>query len=383
MAQEKIYTQTELVDLLTNLGNYISDGGSGILKGDQGMPRRRQEKVTVNGRVRWISGYSVQELMDSYVNLLEKEGLITKIGTNEKPIPFFGDYLKTFVSTYKDGQASLTVQNRNGIIKNHIQPRFGKVRITDISTTDLQTWFNELGKTYAHETILKIKNIMSPAFDAAVEDELITRNPIRSSRIDIGGKETEHHKAIPKEKMHIVRTELVTLGERERRMAGLLSYTGMRFEEILGSRWEDYDDNWIKIDRAVVHSTRNMPEIKDPKTFTSRRTIPFPEALKTALGEPREQGFLLYSGKDPTMETPLSYTEARNAFYRIRQRFDLDGYSAHDFRDTCATEWRENGMPLDVVARLLGHSKTETTEKRYVKYREDILENARLIMNGC
>ena len=165
-------------------------------------------------------------------------------------------------------------------------------------------------------------------------------------------------------------------------MFALLCYTGMRFEEVLGFRWEDYDGEWLTIERAVIHPNRNMPEIKPPKTATSRRKIPCPAELKTILGEKDQNrhGFMVWATRDDTHETPMSYTEARNTFRRVRSRFQLDGFSAHDFRDTCATEWRENGMQLDLVARLLGHAKTETTERRYVKYREETLNNVRNLM---
>lgn len=381
MAQEKTYTQMELMSLLTNLENFITDTDPGILKGENGMPRRKQEKVTVNGRVRWISGYSMQDLMDNYVGLLEREGLLNRIRPDEKPVPLFGEYLRTFIQTYKGGQAALTEINRNRIIENHIIPKFGKEKISDITTTNLQDWFNTLAKSYAKETISKIKNIMSPAFDAAVEDNLIPRNPLRSSRIKIEGKEVTHHKAIPKNIMDTLRAGLPQLDERERIMGGLLAYTGMRLEEVLGSRWEDYDSEWIHIERAVIHPHRNKPEIKPPKTFTSRRVIPLPSSLKPLLGQPQKQGYLLFSSSDLTRETPLSYSEARRSYDKIRKKYNLQGFSAHDFRDTCATEWREASMPLDVIARLLGHSKTETTEKRYVKYREDLFNTARQIMN--
>lgn len=382
MSQEKTYTQSELLEMLSNLENFIQDTNSGIPKGEVRMPKRKQEKVLVNGQIRWISGYSMQELFDAYVNLLEREGVVQRTEVYGRSIPLFGEYLKIFVKTYKDNQASLTKQNRDQIIRNHILPRFGKIRITDISTTDLQTWFNELSKKYAKETILKIKSIMSPAFDAAVEEDILTRNPLKSTRIEISGKETVHHKAIPKEKMDIIRNELPLMDEREKRMLALLCFTGMRFEEVLGCKWLDFDSEWIHISRAVVHPKRNLPEIKDPKTFRSKRIIPYPKQLKDILGD-NEHGFLLYSLKDQSMETPLSYTEARRMFNKIRKRFNLDGYSAHDFRDTCATEWREAGMPIDVIARLLGHTKTETTEKRYIKYRKDILDDARRIIDAC
>lgn len=37
-----------------------------------------------------------------------------------------------------------------------------------------------------------------------------------------------------------------------------------------------------------------------------------------------------------------------------------------------ATEWRESGISIDLIARLLGHKKTYVTEQRYVKYRPEL-----------
>lgn len=93
----------------------------------------------------------------------------------------------------------------------------------------------------------------------------------------------------------------------------------------------------------------------------------------------KEKGFILNSGG--LLEQPLSYTEARRSYKKIQSKFNLDGYSAHDFRDTCATEWREQGIPLDIIARMLGHSTVQVTERRYVKYREDLYKQVKDIWN--
>lgn len=50
-------------------------------------PRRQQAKVEVNGKIRWIHGYRQQELLDDYVSLLEREGLIQWTGRINKPHP--------------------------------------------------------------------------------------------------------------------------------------------------------------------------------------------------------------------------------------------------------------------------------------------------------
>ena len=215
---------------------------------------------------------------------------------------------------------------------------------------------------------------MNPAFDSAVEDELIKRNPVRSGKLTIGGRETVHHKALTPETIRSVRARISTMDIRERRMAALLCSTGMRIEEILGLRWEDIDEEngCIHIRRAVVHPNRNQPEIKKAKSKKSMRVIPLPKHLLQELTPKEQTGFILYSYNDLTRETPLSYTGFRKIFNKIRKECGIENYSTHDFRDTCATEWRESGISIDLIARLLGHQKTEVTEQRYVKYRPEL-----------
>lgn len=386
MSEQNNYRRDEVVDrlealigMVSNLGNGIGeDLTRGISEGDADMPTRIREKVTIEGKTKWVTGYSMQELFDNYVKLMVREGKVEMVDENCQ-MPFFGDYLQAFYATYKQEQQKNTVVNRERIIKNHVMPKFGKKRIDRIQTMDLQQFFNGMGKKYAKETALKVRNIMSPVFDSAVEDELITRNPFMSRRLEITGKDTVHHKAIPRDKFDKIKMEVGTMAWRERCIGGLLCYTGMRYEEVLGVKWDDISDGWLTVRRAVVHPNRNLPEVKCPKTKTSERKIPVCEELQVILDsfEGKRKGFLLSPADDPKHKLPLSYTEARRSFDKIRKKFDIAGYSAHDFRDTCATVWRENGIPLDVIARLLGHSKTETTEKRYVKYRDEMLEDAR------
>ena len=374
MDDQKTYTINELVDMINTVRKEdFGAQGTDIVK-------RIREKIRVNGKDFWLCGYSNQEICDRYVDILEKEGLIQRIDPDDE-LPLLGDYLKNFYETYKTRQQKNTMVNRERIIRNHILPKFGNWRIDRITTTVIQKWFNELAEDYSKETILKIKNTLSPVLDSAVEDELINRNPLKSKRLENNGREVIHHKAIPRDKMREIKMELPELEPKMKWMGGLLSYTGMRYEEVLGCRFEDISkDGWLTICRAVVHPQRNMPVLKCTKTVTSDRIIPCPVALQDLFKDGPNKGFIMATDKDPTRETPMSYTEARRVFNKIQKRFGIFEYTPHDFRDTCATEWREKGMPLDVIARMLGHAKTETTERRYVKYRTDILESARSMM---
>ena len=344
------------------------------------MSKRIQQRVNINGETKWISGSTQQEVFEAYLAQAIKSGIVIAPGSNTPPpsaAPMFGDYLLHFIRTYKSKQSSATVVNRMRLVHKHILPRLGNMPLHEIGTADIQIWFDELcEQAYSRETILKIKNIISPAFDSAVEDDFIRKNPVKSKRLTINTHKGGHHKAIPREKMEVVRREIELLPLRERRIVALLSYTGMRLEEVLGLRWEDLncEEQTISIRRAVIHPKRNAPVIKPPKTQTSTRVIPLTSQLLLLLAPIESTGFIL-GGEDP-----LTYQQQKRSFNKIRAAFGLEAYSAHDFRNTCATEWQENGMSLENISRVLGHSSTKVTEKYYVKFREKALGEARDVM---
>ena len=347
------------------------------------MAKRIQQRATINGEVKWLSGANQQELFECYLKHAISAGIVaindgTKAETQTKDAIHFGKYLKEFVSTYKSKQSSLTMSNRLRIMERHILPRLGAIPIDQVKTSDIQIWFDELvDQGYARETILKIKNTISPAFDSAVEDGLISVNPVKSKRLVINTHKGSHHKAIPPAKMMWVREHVHILPTREKRIVALLSYTGMRLEEVLGVCWDDFDFHAkrIHICRAVIHPTRNQPEVKLPKTAAGNRVIPLPDKLIELLAPLEYEGFVLGGSK------PLSYQQQKLAFDRIRKTFGLEDYSAHDFRDTCATEWREAGMSIETISKMLGHANSTVTEKCYVKFREKSLDEARSVMN--
>lgn len=382
---ETLYTTEQVLNILSNLVNGIKLCAKGA-----SMPTRYKQKMKIDGQEYWVTGKTLKDLLENYLELCVQEGTVVPgfiSSISEKSTsPLIGEYIDQFVSLYKNHQESNTKIARDRTIRNHIKPKFGSKMISEITVNDIQDWFNALESNgYSHETLLKIKNTFSPCLDTAVEDGYLKRNPFKSSRLSIGGTETQHHKAIPGDKMQEIRYTIPSIqDEKLRFMLVLLSYTGMRMEEILGLRWEDLDfqDNWIFIQRAVVHPNRNQPEIKLPKSKTSKRRIPLPDVIKSMLNPKSKTGFVLHSSSDSTKETPLSYSESRRIFDKIRTMYNIKQYSAHDFRDTCATEWREAGVPTDIIAHMLGHAKSDITENRYVKYRDELYQGIRSVMNN-
>lgn len=322
----------------------------------------------------WITGNTLQDFTDNLIARLQKNGMTVENPSAQTPL--FGEYLKTFLETFKSRQQPTTVINRQRLIDKHVLPVLGNMPIGEITTAFCQRWFDRLcDEGYSKETLLKIKNSVSPAFDSAVADGYIRMNPFKDkARFKINTEKGEHHKAIPPELFQSAKAKLHELPERERYMMALLCYTGMRFEEVLGVRWEDIYDDEIHVERAVVHPKRNQPIVKVPKTKSSRRKIPVVKQLLNLL-EPGDKSGYIVGG-----EKPLSYQQAKKSFEKARKILGLEGFTAHDFRDTCATVWRESGMQMEHISKLLGHAKTAVTEQCYVKFRQQSLDAAKGIM---
>ena len=132
--------------------------------------------------------------------------------------------------------------------------------------------------------------VLNQILDAAVEDGLIPKSPLKSKRIKITGKASQA--TVP------------------------YSVEQMRF---LVQHIEDINDPLdrayltIHICRAVTHPTRNQPEIKDTKTRSSARTIGLSALAVPHLPQVAEDEFVFGGSK------PLSYTQVRKMCDRIKR----------------------------------------------------------------
>ena len=78
-----------------------------------------------------------------------------------------------------DGQAHLKPTTRSryaGILSKHIQPRWSRVTLANVSHGDVQAWVTDLAKDHSPATVLKIHRVLSLVLDLAVNDGRLARN---------------------------------------------------------------------------------------------------------------------------------------------------------------------------------------------------------------
>ena len=140
----------------------------------------------------------------------------------------------------------------------------------------------------------------------------------------------------------------------------LLMLTGCRRGEILGLRWAD-----VRLDRSEI-------QLADSKT--GPRTISLsPPAVRVLAALPRPAGnpWVIAGAKPDTRLPHITYY-----WYRVRKRAGLEDVRLHDLRHSFASRALALGEPLPMIARLLGHTKIQTTARYAHLARDSVRDSA-------
>lgn len=165
-------------------------------------------------------------------------------------------------------------------LRLHAFPVLGGMWLKDIKPSTIQAWLRGL-KDLANSYQMVIYANVSTIFAAAVDNELIVKNPCRASSVN--RPKPRHHKVIPwtADRLRSVRTELP---ERFALAAVLGAGLGMRQGEIFGLAVEDIDflRGRVEVRRQIKVFGGNKLVFALPKGRKTRR-IPLPESVRDAI----------------------------------------------------------------------------------------------------
>ncbi|WP_084042604.1 tyrosine-type recombinase/integrase, partial [Mycobacterium avium] len=167
-----------------------------------------------------------------------------------------------------------------------------------------------------------------------------------------------------------------------------LALTGLRRGEIAGLRWSDVD-----LEARTLSVTNNRVSAggrsveNDPKSFTSRRTLPLPERLVRALRDARTRqrrerllaGSAYRSGTyvvSNEIGDPYSPAVLSRYWREALARCGMRHLKLHGARHTAATLMHLDGVPTAVVAAYIGHNDPALTMRLYAHSQDDALRAA-------
>ncbi|WP_130332571.1 tyrosine-type recombinase/integrase [Micromonospora kangleipakensis] len=154
---------------------------------------------------------------------------------------------------------------------------------------------------------------------------------------------------------------------------------GLRRGEALGLRWEDVDlVEGIIFVRQTLQRLGGQLVFGPVKSDESERIIALPVPCLTALRQHRvaQDAERKIAGKDwkdsgliftTGIGTPIEPRNLNRHFGRLLDRAGLRRIRSHDLRHSCATLLYEQGVPIEKIQDILGHSSPTITKLIYVE----------------
>lgn len=207
----------------------------------------------------------------------------------------------------------------------------------------------------SHSTVSKYKQLITQMSEWAKREEICETNFAAYVRLPAQAK---------KEKEVFSDADIQKLeadGSETAKIVLMLIYTGMRIGELFGLRLEDYHGTYC---------------VGGEKTEAGRnRVIPIrPEGRAYfAYFAEKASGTLLLSGYDG-QQIPNNFRERE--YYQLLDRLGIPKKTPHATRHTYASWARRNGMPPEILQKILGHASYETTANIYVHADADELIRA-------
>lgn len=333
---------------------------------------------------RWVTSKKSSRDLERQIDEIKQR--VKEHGALEFSDQSFYDYALAWLSTAKASRERNTRFMYENAIRVHLS-FLDNIRISDIRHSHFQQAINrQLDHPRTCEIIsLTFKQVIK----SAVRDHLLPRSALDDILADISlpaKPKREKRPLTDLEKKAVLNADL---DDRKRAFILILFYCGLRREEALALRTEDFDwkEKVVRIRRVIIYEGNN-PELKNyPKTANGLRDVPLPDALIENIRDyvDNTEGFL-FRGRNAQMMTLSAYVRMWESIVnslnvaagykpfakKDRGEKPIQGLTAHIFRHNYCTElcYQIPAISTKMIARILGD-----TEKMVLDVYSHIVEN--------
>jgi len=301
-----------------------------------------------------------------------------------------GDAVEAWLMHGLVGRDPNTVANRTSLARTHVIPGLGKRRLAELTAEEIDSWLADKTKTLSTVTLQRLLSILRHSIRRAQARDLVKRNVALLCDLP-KGQPGRPSKSLTREQAEGL---LRAAGDSPTMNAYVVVslLIGARTEELRALTWSrvNLDGNPPTIDLW-----RSVRAHGDTKTTKSRRTLELPARCVEALtkhrylaekqsaerGRQLEEFDLVFS---TTTGTPLDSAHVRRAFRRVIAAAGMDpmSWTPRELRHSFVSLLSDKGVPLEQIARLVGHTGGSTvTETVYRKQLRPVINDGAVTMN--
>lgn len=267
-----------------------------------------------------------------------------------------------------------TFQRYESIYRNYIKnSELAGIKVCNITNLKLQKYYNSLfDNNYTYSQIKNLNKILKTFYNWCIDNGYVLKNPctkvdIKGNKNDILAKKNKEVEIFSESEINIIKEKLK--GNKYELMILLDFATGLRQGELLALDWENIDlkNEKIKVVQTVkevyIYNNSEDKQIKTifqvPKTSNSIRDIPIPQSIIPMLESiPKKEGLLFHDD----FNNPLKAKRIFDFWKKLLIDCNIPHKKFHSIRHTYASMLLKNGVDIETVAELMGHSAISITQ---------------------
>lgn len=264
----------------------------------------------------------------------------------EKYLPFIKGYKRSWRSD-------------DSLLRCHVLPRFGKSHLNKITEQAVIEFHHSMrANGYALGMANRGLVLLKYIFNLALKWQTpgVESNPAAGVKLFEANNARERF--LTAEEVQRLRDAIEkSRNPQLKYIVPLLLLLGCRKQELIESRWTDFD---------LAHRTWRIPMSKSGKA----RHVPLSSAVLSILAQlPRFEGspFVI-----PNPETLKPYVQIHRSWDYARKAAGLPEVRMHDLRHSMASNMVNSGRSIYEVAKVLGHSQLKTSQ-RYAHLSQETL----------
>lgn len=285
----------------------------------------------------------------------------------------FGDLLYYWLEFNASKNKQTTQDKYEFLIKRHIEPGIGSVKLNKISTAMINKFIESKIKSLSNSYVRTMAIIIKSAIELGMKERFVF---IPNSDIYLP-KTSKHELQILSvsqqnllEQYILNNLDFTTLG------IYISLYAGLRIGEVCALRWSDIDfeNRIIKVRSTVIRvkaeNGKSYDDIGIAKTDASIRDIPIFNKLFIQLLKMKKA-----SNSPFVISTKTDFVNKRTYEYRyhkILKSAGIKDINYHALRHTFATRCIECGVDVKSLSEILGHSNVSVTLNTYVHSSMDL-----------
>ena len=284
----------------------------------------------------------------------------------------FSVYFEKWINIYKEGAIRKVTMDKYKLSLSWVKKLAPKLRLCDIDRVAYQQLLNDYAKEHERQTTMDFHHHLKSSILDAVDEGLIEKDPTRKVIIKGKAPKEKKKKYLNQFELHTLLNGLNLTNEINYDwLILLIAKTGMRFSEAIALTPADFD---------FVHQTLSIS-----KTWNYKDGGGFqPTKNKSSIRKIQIDWMIVSQFstlvKDLPQDKPIFIKEVifnstiNNILNRHCKRLGIPEITVHGLRHTHASLLLFGGVSIASVAKRLGHSSMNTTEKTYLHIIQE-LEN--------